>query len=346
MKLLSLKVGDTLVFDHSDYRDYGIIYAVSENGTKAHAAFVDDGGGEDCLWLMGVELNKKGIICSEGNYDVNLDNSILDKALNGSHMEMQLVELFEQAAYTPEEVSFFLDDDMNKDDELSVIHDAFETLRNEHPKFREVYEMCHALSQLKEIQLFVPEASANEFGKEIMELCRKYNVQSPALRAMMPIKERVKTFEDACNELGSIHCLVAEYNVLKNSGAIYSLSPDIVAYMKLRIIAAALNEGWEPQFTTDEYRWYPWFTFWTEEELKGKSEQWKKDRALWLFGGASDFGSYCGLAYANSLLAWSFSYSYFSARLAVKSEELATYFGKQFISIWADYVGPFNRKEA
>lgn len=46
------------------------------------------------------------------------------------------------------------------------------------------------------------------------------------------------------------------------------------------------------------------------------------------------------LAYSNTV--WSHSSAYFSARLAVKSEELAIYFGKQFIDIWANYVGPFG----
>lgn len=37
---------------------------------------------------------------------------------------------------------------------------------------------------------------------------------------------------------------------------------------------------------------------------------------LWLFGGSSDSGSYCGLAYANSHRAWSYSFASLSARLA------------------------------
>ena len=59
---------------------------------------------------------------------------------------------------------------------------------------------------------------------------------------------------------------------------------------------------------------------------------------LWLFGGNSNNGSYCGLASSDSSDAWSYSFAFISARLAVKSKELAVYFGKQFIEIWADYV--------
>ena len=37
---------------------------------------------------------------------------------------------------------------------------------------------------------------------------------------------------------------------------------------------------------------------------------------LWLFGGASYYGAYCGLAYASSAFAWSYSVAFISARLA------------------------------
>lgn len=112
--------------------------------------------------------------------------------------------------------------------------------------------------------------------------------------------------------------------------------------MKLRIIAAALNEQHEatldefPKFTTDEYRYYPWFYLYTQAEIDEMDEERKK--SLWLFGGRSVNGAYCGLASANSNLAWSASGSDISARLAVKTEELAVYFGHQFRDIWAEYV--------
>lgn len=334
MKLLKLNIGDTLVFDHSDYTDYGIVYAVSENGQKAHAAFVDDGGGEDCLWLMEVQITKKGIETSEGGYDVTLDKDLLDRAKEGSDMEFRLVSLMKDAASTPDYVSLFLDDNMDKDDELSVLHDVIDTLRNGNEKFREVYDL---IADDCEFNVIVSEKQKDAFAKDLKELVTKYNANCPALRKMMPVTERIKTFEDACIETN------VDIKLFKNDAD--GWDADIVAYMKLRIIAEALNEGWKPQYTKEECRWYPWFTFWPEEELKEKSEQWKKDHALWLFGGSSINGAYCGIAATYSNNAGSFSNSYLSARLAVKSEELAVYFGKQFISIWADYV-LFNRKDS
>ena len=120
------------------------------------------------------------------------------------------------------------------------------------------------------------------------------------------------------------------------------LPKDVVAYMKLRVIAAALNKLHEttldefPKFTTDEYRWYPWFYLYTQEEIDKMDKE--KKKKLWRFCGGSGDGSHFGLAGADSYHAWSRSGSHVSARLAVKSEELAKYFGNQFIDSWADYM--------
>ena len=82
------------------------------------------------------------------------------------------------------------------------------------------------------------------------------------------IMERIKTFDDAFKELGENHPLVKEYHkrhlFLEDDS---DISSDLVAYLKLRIITAALNEGWTPQFTKDEYRYYPWFWLYTKEEI-------------------------------------------------------------------------------
>lgn len=150
-----------------------------------------------------------------------------------------------------------------------------------------------------------------------------------------PITERVKTFEDACRELGEDNHLVEQYRVIEENADFTSDGHDIFTYLKLRIIAAALNEGWEPQFTEDEWRWYPWFTLLTEEELSEKSEEWKADRHLISTGDYS--GDYAGFACARSDYAPSYTTAHLGSRLCFKSEALATYCGKQFISLWADF---------
>lgn len=151
--------------------------------------------------------------------------------------------------------------------------------------------------------------------------------------ANRPITERVKTFEDACRELGYDHPLVEEYETITNRCG--GLSDDIIAYLKLRIIAAALNEGWEPEFKKGDWRWFPWFTLWTEEEQSVEDDEWKADHALI---STEDYsGDYAGFACANSCYAPSNTNAGVGSRLCFKSKELATYCGKQFISLWADF---------
>ena len=129
------------------------------------------------------------------------------------------------------------------------------------------------------------------------------------------IKERVKTFEDACRELGDNHPYVKAYERAQNYMA--DGDDDVNAYLKLRIITAALNEGWKPKFAKDECRYYPWFVL---------------ARSLY---GSSTFG---GVTYAYASGGASGTDTYCGSRLAFKNGELAEYAGKQFIGIWVDYI--------
>ena len=146
-----------------------------------------------------------------------------------------------------------------------------------------------------------------------------------------PVTERIKTFEDAMLALGEEHPLVKEWHCGEN------LSSDLEAYLQLRVICAALNEGWEPQFTEDEWRWFPWHYLWTESELDEKSDEWKADRHLIMIGDKYQ-SEYAGLAYAYSNDTPSYSSTHLGSHLCLKSEALATYCGKQFIDLWAAFL--------
>lgn len=153
-----------------------------------------------------------------------------------------------------------------------------------------------------------------------------------------PITERVKTFEDACKELGEDHKLVQQFKAIQEAIA---EDKEATAYFKLGIITAALNEGWKPDFTNnEEYRYYPYLCLWSKEELEQKTDAWKDERnlQLWIVGGNSYNGAACGLASAYSNFAWSNADASFSARLAHKTEDLAIYSGKQFTELWANYT--------
>lgn len=143
------------------------------------------------------------------------------------------------------------------------------------------------------------------------------------------VMERVKTFKDACNELGIEHDKWVQDK--KDLG----LEADVIAYLKLRIIAAALNEGWKPQFTTDEYRYFPWFYLYTQSEIDEMSEE-EKSRVVYRSGyNANAVG---GVAYADTYYVSSGAFTGIGFRLAFKTRELAEYAGRQFVEIWADYV--------
>lgn len=143
------------------------------------------------------------------------------------------------------------------------------------------------------------------------------------------VRERIKTFEDACREIG----IDAEaWNRDKIS---LGLEPDVLAFLKLRIIVKALNEGWEPRFTEDECRYYPWFILYTGEEYNKLDEE-EKSRVV--FRSNSYASALGGVSCAGALGDSSGASANVGVRLAFKTSELAAYCGRQFLDIWADFV--------
>ena len=188
------------------------------------------------------------------------------------------------------------------------------------------------------IKIELPEGTEDEW-KEIggkIVLVEEKKADNP------PVTERIKTFDDACNELermaekgdDTAANLLSDYESNGNN----ILVKQTLATMKLSIIAYALNEGWQPQFTKDECRWYPLFTFLTEKELNEMSDEFKSKHNICLFGGESHDDAYCCIVYADLYIEWASSHAHFPFLIAVKSEEIAKFFGNQFIDIWADYI--------
>ena len=159
-----------------------------------------------------------------------------------------------------------------------------------------------------------------------------------------PITERVKTYKDACKILGKdpLEKYIDKTVELENGEKFvsYSIPIDEVAYIQLKTIIEALNEGWKPQLKEGECRWYPWFYLYTKEEIERKSKtDLKRQRGL-LLGGHASGGAFCGCACVYSHGAPSNAYANLGSRLCLKSEELADYCGKQFIEIWFTYLFP------
>lgn len=172
----------------------------------------------------------------------------------------------------------------------------------------------------KKLEIEIPEGKTAVWRNGILTL-----IDEPE----KDVRKRIKTFEDACHEIG----IDAEaWNRDKIS---LGLEPDVLAFLKLRIIVKALNEGWEPQFTEDECRYYPWLILYTGEEYNKLDEE-EKSRVVY----RSNFYAFAlgGVSYAYAYDDSSLPNASIGVRLAFKTSELAAYCGRQFLDIWADFV--------
>ena len=188
---------------------------------------------------------------------------------------------------------------------------------------------------MKSVKLNVPTGLASDFAKEMIELCKKYEVETDGLKSLLPVMERIKTFEDAYLDLGKDHPLCKQYTDIKAMAQV-ELPTELLAYLRLRIINAALNEGWEPEFNVNEYRWYPWFYLYTQKEIDRMDDA---DKGRVLGRSNNNANASAGVAYSNTNYASSNSYTNNGARLCFKTEELAEYAGKQFLKEWSDFIG-------
>ncbi|MGV4413848.1 hypothetical protein [Chryseobacterium sp. T1] len=124
---------------------------------------------------------------------------------------------------------------------------------------------------------------------------------------MTDIKEKVKSFEDACSILG-IQPITPDFSFLEEKEQRAQL-----AHFKLVIITKALNEGWTPDWDNGKWdKWFPWF--WFNDNSSSSS-----GRFSFGFSGYRYSDSYCG------------------SRLCFKSSELADYAAEQFFDLYRDY---------
>lgn len=172
----------------------------------------------------------------------------------------------------------------------------------------------------KKLEIEIPEGKTAVWRNGILTL-----IDEPE----KDVRKRIKTFEDACREIG----IDAEaWNRDKIS---LGLEPDVLAFLKLRIIVKALNEGWEPQFTEDECRYYPWFILYTREEYNKLDEE-EKSRVV--YRGYYSAYPNGGVSMSDAFYDSSSTHTSIGSRLAFKTSELAAYCGRQFLDIWADFV--------
>lgn len=156
---------------------------------------------------------------------------------------------------------------------------------------------------------------------------------------LIPVTKRVQTLDDAVRELGDDQPAVKAWRSIKYGYSVSEKDPDtadIMAYVTLRVITEALNEGWKPQFTEGERRWYAWYDFLTKEEVEGMSDEEKEERRV--VGRANyNANAYGCLVYSDAHYVSTNSITSHGSRLAFKNEELAEYAAKQFGDIYADF---------
>lgn len=179
----------------------------------------------------------------------------------------------------------------------------------------------------KEITIPVPDGKRAEWINGVLTLVDEQKVDN------RPVTERIKTFDDAREALGDEHPFVKEYWSVVNVDL--DITQDLIAYLKLRIIVAALNEGWEPKFEKGEYRYFPWFYFYTKEEYDKLDDE-EKGRCV-LRSGYNTY-SHVGFVSCYALSDASYSNTGVGSRLAFRTRELAAYAGRQFTEEWADFM--------
>ena len=192
--------------------------------------------------------------------------------------------------------------------------------------------MSEIIINVENVQKAFREAGENPAIQELLiNLFGKENVEPEHPK---DVRERIKTFEDAYNELGCEHpfCKVWDsiYQVNENDGC--EDIKDVIAYHKLRIIVAALNEGWKPESTQDEYLYYPYFCFYTKERYGILSAE-EKEKCCAVGRVRNNAVAYGGLSCAGASD---------GSRLAFKSLKLAKYAGNQFIDIYKDFVASYE----
>lgn len=192
--------------------------------------------------------------------------------------------------------------------------------------------------EIKKETVFSAYKNANKEEKEFLE-----HMFGGDIFKQLNVQIRIKTFKDALDELhsrsdnGDNHAkiLIDEYNYIARN----SVSCDLLAYCKLRIITEALNEGWRPKFNHGEKRWYPDFRMQTKEEIELQDKF--SSRVVGRGGhyACAYYGLVCAVAYGAS----SHSYAHYGSRLAFKDQKLAEYAGNQFIELYAEYCfNPLN----
>lgn len=177
------------------------------------------------------------------------------------------------------------------------------------------------MSKTKKIEIEVPEGKRAEWVNGVLTLID----EKPK-----DVTERIKTFQDALDELGADDELVKEYRALGDNARL-----DTVCWLRLGIIVKALNEGWTPKFDKKECRYAPYFYLCTQDEINEMTDE-EKSRVVYRSGSYARAGGGVACAYANGDS--SDTGAGVGSRLALRTLELAIYAGKQFAEEYVQLI--------
>lgn len=147
----------------------------------------------------------------------------------------------------------------------------------------------------------------------------------------------IKTYEDACIALGVDPINEADESLddLIVKGII---EPRHIALMKLETISRALwGKDFEPipDAEGSKIYYFPWFYLYTQSEIDNMDAE---ERGALLSANAhTGAGAGFGCLYTGRRS--SYSGAHIGFRLCQETGEKAVYFGKQFIKLWAEYLG-------
>lgn len=157
-------------------------------------------------------------------------------------------------------------------------------------------------NDMEKVTLEIPEGKEAKWVNNVLTLVDKEVKYGD-------IRDQVKSWDDVISKLEFCN----KGNILKidlKHAFDMGLDRDTMAYIKLKMIALVLNEGWTPSFDKNEKRWFPYFQ-------------------------VSKTG---GISFVYAFSAASYALTHYGSRLAFKSKELADYAGTQFIGIYKDYL--------
>lgn len=195
----------------------------------------------------------------------------------------------------------------------------------------------------KEVKAAFDVAKTDEVKQVLAALfCKPENKVIPSLDDY----KTIKSYEDACEALGISPIAFGDNDTFigeldddcQDYGCkVAELPKHIIALLKLETISRALwGKGFQPKPDANgsSYYYYPWFALYTKEEINNMNDEQRGAllSAHALSGANAGFGS-LGTHHRSS-----YAIANLGFRLCQETDEKATYFGRQFTKLWADYL--------